>query len=480
MGESHSISTSIEDHALEAVPEAERQGWMKLSWNTVGIVTTLVQLFIGALTAFVAGMEIALIAGVIVMLIGSVLGWGVGHVAYKTGLSSTVMSRLHGFGKNGSMITSFIFGFMIIGFIALENVLLYKGLLFYFGIADSLTAKILIYGALTLLWTGLTAFGFQLVTKVSSALVVLFLGVLIYIMLNVLGTSGHTFSEAFGFASQLPAEALLAMHAATPGDKLAFCVNVLVGSAGALALIDGDLGRYARTSRDVLIAAVLGNVFMDIGMLAIGGAVMYAGMGELISYYVNTAGMTQEAAQQIVLQSPDSIASAFIVFGGVLGTALMLLAQTKAQVLNTYSASLSLTTLFDSILGWRPGRLTFVVLANVIALLMMAESILQWFKPFITILGILTTCISGIIIADYFIVRPKLSAALTEVNRNEAFNWAGITVCAVAFVLAHFVLNSMIKIEFFTALIFSVLAYPPLRLLMLRRHASLSVSPSRG
>jgi len=35
--------------------------------------------------------------------------------------------------------------------------------------------------------------------------------------------------------------------------------------------------------------------------------------------------------------------------------------------------------------------------------------------------------------------------------------------------LAHYVLNSIIKIEFFTALIFSVIAYPPLRLMSLSK-----------
>ncbi|MEY3835380.1 MAG: hypothetical protein RI989_808 [Bacteroidota bacterium] len=100
MTETNSIAASIEDHALEMVPASDRQGWLQLSWNTVGIVTTLIQLFIGALTAFVAGMPIALLGGFIVMVIGALLGWGVGHIAYKTGLSSTVMSRIHGFGKN--------------------------------------------------------------------------------------------------------------------------------------------------------------------------------------------------------------------------------------------------------------------------------------------------------------------------------------------------------------------------------------------
>jgi cytosine permease len=244
----------------------------------------------------------------------------------------------------------------------------------------------------------------------------------------------------------------------------------LIGSAGALALIDGDLGRYARTSKDVGIAALLGNAFMDIGMLFIGGAVMYAGMSELVAYYVNT-GMTQEAAQKMALESPDSVAAAFIVFGGVLGALLMLLAQAKAQVLNTYSSSLSLTNLMDATLNWRPGRLVFVILANVIAILMLVGSILEWFNSFITILGILTTCISGIIIADYFIVHPKLTESQLNFNKAESFNWAGIFVCAAGFFLAHYVLNAVIKIEFFSALIFSVIAYPPLRLMSLKKYS---------
>jgi cytosine permease len=288
-------------------------------------------------------------------------------------------------------------------------------------------------------------------------------------MWGVVGSSSYSVAEVTTFTSQLPVEVLTKMQAATWGDKLAFCVNILIGSAGALALIDGDLGRYARRSKDVAIAAFLGNAFMDIGMLFIGGVVMYAGMSELVAYYVST-GMTQEAAHKIALESPDSVAAAFIVFGGILGAILMLLAQAKAQVLNTYSASLSLTNLMDAALGWQPGRLTFVILANVIAILMLLGSILDWFNSFLTILGILTTCISGIMIADYFIVHPRLNESQLNFNKNEAFNWSGILVGAIGFILAHYVLNSIIKIEFFTALLFSVIAYPPLRLMSLSKH----------
>lgn len=65
MSAPQSIHDIIEDHALERVPDGERHGWLAMSWNTVGIVTTLVQVYVGALITFIAGMKIALLSGVI-------------------------------------------------------------------------------------------------------------------------------------------------------------------------------------------------------------------------------------------------------------------------------------------------------------------------------------------------------------------------------------------------------------------------------
>mgnify|MGYP001073481945 CR=1 FL=1 len=63
----------MEDHALERVPEGERHSWLKISWNTVGLITTLVILFFGAVVCFVAGVKIALLAGV-VLIVGLAAG----------------------------------------------------------------------------------------------------------------------------------------------------------------------------------------------------------------------------------------------------------------------------------------------------------------------------------------------------------------------------------------------------------------------
>lgn len=464
MAEASNIGNRMDDHALEAVPDDQRQNWLKITWSTAGIVTTLIQLFIGALVTFVAGIKIGILAGILVTICGALIGWGAGHIAFRTGLSSSVMSRAHGFGTRGSAVLALVYGFMIIGFLAVENALLYKGFLFYFGLPDTIGARFIIYGILTIAWILLTAFGFKLVTKVSSIALVGFLLVLLYMVIDVIATSGQSWSSVFQFGAQMPPEALKAMGADTDAGKFAFAVNVLIGSAGALALVDADLGRYARTSRDIGLAALFGNIAMDLVMLIVGGVVMYAGMGQIVEYHVTVGGLTQQAAQAMALQSPDSIAAAFIIFGGIIGTILMILAQSKAQVLNTYSSSLSLTALCDALFNWRPGRIVFVIVANLIACIMLVGSILDWFNSFLTVLGILTTCFAGIMISDYFIVKPIQRSRGQHNPPVPDINWSGIVTLVVAFVLAHYVLNQYVHIEFFTSLPISIILYPILRL----------------
>jgi cytosine permease len=454
----------MDDHALEAVPESERQTWLKLSWNTAGIVTTLIQLFIGALVAFVAGMKIAIISGVIVVIVGWLFGWGVGHIGYRKGCSSTLISRTYGLGIKGSVLASAIFGFMIIGFLAIENALLYRGFLFFFEIPDSITNQIIIYGLMTITWILLTAFGFELVAKVSSITLIAFLLVLLWMLMEIVGQSGQSFTDALTFGTQLPPEAIAGMGIQTTADKYIFCINLLIGSAGALALVDGDFGRYAKRSRDIGIAALIGNISMSLVMLSIGGMVMFAGMASIVDYYVSTLGMELEAAQQAVLQSPGSIASAFIIFGGVIGAVLMVLAQSKAQVLNTYSGSLALANLFDGAFGWRPGRFVFVVLANIIGLFMLYGQILTLVNNWLTILGVMTTALAMVMISDYFIVRPRLGQTDISTHEEVNINWSGVISVITATILAHYVLNQYQPIEFFTSAATVLILYPVLRL----------------
>ena len=198
---------------------------------------------------------------------------------------------------------------------------------------------------------------------------------------------------------------------------------------------------------------------------------MYAGFDSVVNFYVQSRGLSVSDARVLALANPSSIASTFVIFGGAIGAILMLLAQSKAQVLNTYSGSLALTNFFDAAIGWRPGRFTFVVLANLIGLGMLYGKLLALVNSWITILGVLTTSLAGVIVADYFLV-PRLQGDFDANSRtppSESINWAGVLTILIGTYLAHFALQNIVRIEFFTSLAVSLILYPALRILVFRR-----------
>lgn len=461
----------IEDHALESVPDHARHGWRAMTWNTTGIVTTLVQIFISALLTTVAGFWITLEAGLFVTIVGTIFGWGAGHIAYRTGYSSTVMSRKFGFGVKGSVLVSAAIGFMIIGFLALENVLLYKGFLFYLKRADSLETQIVIYGIMTIAWIVLTAYGFKFISRISSITLLLFLILLAWMGYVVLHTSGLSFAAAVNFPSQLPPKALAAMGITSPIEAFFFCVNIYIGSAGALAFIDADQGRYSKSSYDIGIAALAGNLAMLPFMALAGGLIIHAGMPALVHYYEHVQNMTPGAAHQAVLKDPGSMAMAFVIFGGVAGAILMVFAQSKAQVLNTYTASLSLTNLFDAF-NLRISRLACVVLANVIGIIMLYGNILAKVASWLNFMGVVNTVLITIIMLDFFVIR-KFSERLHEAMDGEAFNWAGIGSAILAVVISQLVPAHFCPIPFFFSVVIAALLYVPSRLFFLSRVATI-------
>jgi cytosine permease len=344
---------------------------------------------------------------------------------------------------------------------------LYKGFLFYVDAPDTLLNRVIAYGLLSLAWVFLTLYGFNAVTRVSSLMLIGFLAVLLYMMVEIVADSGQAWSAVLNFGTQVPDAVLSETDTLTTSGKLIFCINILAGSAGALALIDADLGRYARSSVDIGIAAFLGNLALDVVMIFLGGVILYAGMPALTEYYVSVGGLSRDEAARVAIENPDRIAAAFIVFGGLLGTILMVAAQSKAQVLNTYSSSLSLANLSDALLGWQPGRWMFVILANMLSLLFLYGEILAWFNSFLIILGVLTMCFAGIMLADYFVVRPRLGQEDTKRFGADPVNWAGIVSLLLGFLLAHYAFRAMVPIEIFTALAVSFLVYPVLRLSVL-------------
>jgi len=462
------LSEIMEDHALESVPPGERENWLKIAWNTVGLITTLVIMFFGAVVCFVAGVKIALLAGIVSFSIGSLLGIALARVTVETGLSNTLITRKYGLGVRGSALASIIFGFLIVGFLAVENGLLYRGFLFFFKWQDDWIARLVLYGSMTLSWILLTAFGFRLVTRTSSVMIVGFLLVLAWMMVTVMTGDAPLSMDSLLFASQMDATTLAGMGIASDAEKFVFAFNLLVGPACALALNTADFGRYGKSTTHVAAAAMIAIFVQSLVMMAIGGVLMKSAAPTMIAYFTDVVGMPVESAHQQVLRSPDSIAATFMVFGGVVGFLLMILAQAKAQVLNTYSASLCIANLADALTGWRPGRFTFVVLANLLALGMLYGEILHFVEAWIKLLGVLLSALAATIILDYYFVSPRLPRPQGE---PETVNWAGLAAILAAVYGAHWLLKPFQPIEVLSSLALVAVIYPLLRLTVLRPQA---------
>jgi cytosine permease len=456
------LAEKIDDHALEAVPIGDRKSWVSLTWNTAGIVTTLIILFFGALVCFAAGVRIAILAGFLSFLFGTTIGWLLARIAVVTGHSNTLITREFGLGERGSAIASIIFGLLIIGMLALENALLYRGVLFFFGLEDTLSASISVYGLLTIAWIALTTFGFNLVSRFSSLMLTGFLLVIAWMLFRIFEDTGVSVRDAVSFASVLPVSTLASMGITSDADKLVFAFNILVGPACALPLVAVDYGRYARSTLHAGTATTIGNFVQLLVVPLLGGVLVFAAQEGLIQSFINEQGLTEEAAAARVLSSPYNVAAAFMLFGGTAGFVLMFIAQSKAQVLNCYSGSLALANLVDATFAWRPGRFIFVIAANVIALGMLYGHLLELVEAWITMLGVLLASLSCLIIADYYIVRPFLERRGIDPAPG-ALNLAGVLTLGTAIVIARYLLAAIQPVEAVTAVIIVLTLYPALR-----------------
>lgn len=451
-----SESEIIDDYALGRVPKERRKSGWSLSWLSMGIVSTLVQLDIGYFVAAVAGMRLAIIADVLVAIFGGTLGWAVSRISHTEKLSSTVTSRFYGFGARGSVIASAIFGFMILGFLALENALLYYGTIFALGWTPNIYNEILILGVLTVAWILLTTYGINAVLKVSSYLLVVFIILLGYMFYVAGFASGTSFSAIMTHGPLIP-------NMGSSVTRFFIAVTTLAGSAGALALVDADYARYARTKRDLPIMSYMGSIMLDIIIMIAGSVIVYGGLTPAISYVV-THGLASQsgAAAYVNNMATNNTGAFFIVLSSIVGFVLMYAAQAKAQVLNTYSGSLALANFFDAVAKWKPGRLVMVILGNIIALVMIFVGILGFISSYLDVLGITTTSFAGVMIADYYIVRRGKRA---DHKMVEAVNVAGVISIAIATIVsAYLETQGIFILGFLLALILVLVLYPPLRI----------------
>src|SRR5690606_35713267 len=124
----------------------------------------------------------------------------------------------------------------------------------------------------------------------------------------------------------------------------------MIGFAGALALTGADFARYARSKRDVRIMAIGGNIIVNFGVVSL-GALLYQAGDTVVAEYIQRAGNEGVAeslagatiAEKVQFLAHTNAGAYFVILAGIIGFIVMYAAQIKAQAINAYAGSLSLS-----------------------------------------------------------------------------------------------------------------------------------------
>ncbi|MGW1948564.1 purine-cytosine permease family protein [Streptomyces sp. NPDC001940] len=378
-----------EDYPLERVPRAARYSWFNVAVQRFGQLSDLTQFLLGATLA--AGLSFwgAFWAFTLGSVILEVVCIFVGIAGMREGLATSMLVRWTGFGRYGSTLIALVIAVSLFGWFGVQTAVFAAGLQ---SIVPSipLWAWCLICG---LAVTALVLRGFRAMGWTAFVTVPAFLGLAGWAM--TVQISRHSFTD-------LVASPPFGAHI-----SIATGATIVAGSYIVGAVTTPDMTRFNRTTGDVVKQTLVG---ISLGEYVLGLA------GVLLAYAVKSSDL-------IAIITSSS---------GVVGVIVLVSATVKINNWNLYSSALGLITAVESVFKVRLGRVGTTVVIGVLGSLAAAAGILDHFTDFLTILGVLTPPVAGIMVAEYFVVkkwRPQLDAsrALGRLPESEP-SWVPATV----------------------------------------------------
>ncbi len=378
------------DYAREPVPASSRRHWLSLSLIWIGGGIDLAGILLGTQIGLGMSFEQAMIATFVGSLILAVVGALTCYVGSETGMSTAMLTRFV-FGEYGARIASLIIGITGIGwfgvqtgFFAVSGQLIFKELA---GIDVSLPVAALVGG---LLMMSTAVIGYKAIEWLSIIAVPLMFGILIGVLIVVIPT------QSFWEAVQVePVADKIPLGMATSLVTSLFLVGAIAAP---------DIGRWARTKKDSILAAVVG--------FFVGNSLMLV-IAVIIAKYTSNA---------------EFIKVMFGIGWGGLAAILFVLGTWTTNDNGLYSTGLALSVALH-----RWSRPTLVIVAGLIGTALAVLNIYDSFITFLTILSAFVSPIGGIFIAEYYLLnRHRFTMTFVQNKRIPLLYWHAIAVWVLA------------------------------------------------
>ncbi|MER6607996.1 cytosine permease [Streptomyces sp. NPDC000927] len=378
-----------EDYPLERVPRSARYSWFNVAVQRFGQLSDLTQFLLGATLG--AGLSFwgAFWAFTLGSVILEVVCIFVGIAGMKEGLSTSMLVRWTGFGRYGSTLIGLVIAVSLFGWFGVQTAVFAAGL-------HSIVPALPLWAWCLVCGLGVTALvlrGFRVMGWTAFVTVPAFLGLAGWAM--AVEFSRHHIGD-------LVTAAPFGAHL-----SIATGATIVAGSYIVGAVTTPDMTRFNRNTGDVVKQTVVG--------ISLGEYVLGLG-GVLLAYAVKSSDL-------IAIITSSS---------GVIGVIVLVSATVKINNWNLYSSSLGLIGAVEALFKVRLHRVGTTVAIGVLGSLAAAAGILDRFTEFLTVLGVLTPPVAGIMVAEYFVVkkwRPQLdtSRAVGRLPETEP-SWVPATI----------------------------------------------------
>lgn len=387
-----------DDFATTKVSEDSFVGGGRLAMINGVIVFGLPVLVGGSQIGGAVGIGTSIVAFILGGIILAIVGTATGIIGVRNRLTSYMMNNFV-FGRHASLIFNIVMSVSVLGWYGVSmdifSATLQKLTIEVFDYAPTIWLIEVLAGVLmtfTAIW------GFALLQRLAFVVTPLLMIVIAY--LGVKGFSAWDFNME-----------------TTVGDlatiSLGEAVTATTGGFIVSAVLMSDFTRFAKRDSDTVIASFL-------------PFFVFATIGYLIS-----------AVAAVSLQTNDLLE--ILVGHGLGSTALWLifLSSWIANVINLYSCSLSLASVFTQLSKWH-----LVVVAGCIGTVAALANILDQFVGFLIVLSICLAPIGGIYIVDFFFLRKQEVYELDNLSQLPAFRFRalaswGLSVC-ISFLLGFY------------------------------------------
>lgn len=378
---------SAHDYATTPIPLHRRKSFIALSVTFAGYFASAFNLFVGG----AIGQQLNFLQAVAATLIGGLVVLGVcvsvAMIAYTRGLSTYMVAR-SSFGRRGQSVPSFAVILTQPGFAALYTA--------SFGVLINRVWPSVPWWVASAVFvvcvTATAIYGFKGLFALSAVAVPAIVVLMIY-----------------GLVQINPSDVL----GATPPEPAGFwlVVSFVIGGwiAGA-TLAGGDIGRYGKSKRDILLAPTLGYLIGFVFIAIICAALaLREGSGDIVN----------------ILIGLDLTIPAVILY-------FLLIWTTADNIL--YYVGLALTNIEESLTGTvRVGKSGWVLLgAAAILLLGVLANTMGFVSYMSSLVGIIAVVIppfAGILIADYYVLgriresNAAIDSATVPVRWNAFLAW---------------------------------------------------------